>query len=67
MIADAIKRILQNNLVFLRPPGLIDPLDINLQISFNYHDVKFYTAKFGFFNPYFDSKSTKIGVDIKHT
>ena len=70
LIADIIRGILKDNLAFPGLPGLSGPtgsLGINLPMPFNHHDTKFYIAKLGFFDPYFDGKSTTTGADINHT
>ena len=70
LIADVVRRILQDNSTFPGLPGLSGPtglLGIKLPTLFNHHDAKFYAAKLGFFDLYFDGKSTTIDVDTDHT
>ena len=67
LIVDAVKGIPQDNPATpgpQGPPGPPRPLGINLPAPFNNHDTKFHTAELGFFDLYFDSRSTVTGADI---
>lgn len=65
-----MRGILQDNCAILELLELSEPiktLNISTPMSFNYYNTKFYIAKLGFFDPFFNGKSSITSVEVEYT